>query len=556
LLLALAVALVYVQTGRHGFVMLDDNDYIYDNAHIAHGLTFDVVRWAFTTVNAHNWHPLTWLSHALDVSLYGSRVPGHHITAVVLHGAVTLSLYCLLKRFLKSRSMDQAEQAFNNKTWLAAFGAALFAVHPLHVESVAWVSERKDLLSGLFFMLTLLAYCNYADNRPSLSRYILVVFFYALGLLSKPMLVSLPIILLLLDYWPLGIGRKGKAGNNAPWATLYFILLEKLPLAVMAGLSCLATLYAQQGAMAAVARISVAGRVANALVSYIIYLGQFVFPFRLAVYYPAPTTVRPLGQVLLAIVVLGGITAAVVIYRSRWPCLVMGWLWYLVMLLPVIGLVQVGMQAHADRYTYLPLIGPMLALLVVANDLRSRERRATAATALVATAILALLAAGAWRQTANWRDSWRLWTAAVEAKSDGFFSQTSLAQLAFARGDTSAAIAHARRAVEYDYGSPAAHNNLAVYLCREGRYGEAIMHYQVVLNYVPENPEAHANLATALALNGDAVNSKLEWARAVDLTQHALAIAQANADELLAEKIKRKLEGYQREMEKERALRR
>ncbi len=390
-LLALAVAVVFGPTVWHDFVNFDDDAYVYDNPQVMQGLTQQTVAWSFTTFHSSNWHPLTWLSHALDCQLYGTQhAAGHHLTNVVLHAAVAILLLLVLWQMTGS-------------LWPSAVVAAVFAVHPLRVESVAWIAERKDLLSGLFFMLTLGAYLHYVRHPFSWHRYLLVAAMFALGLMAKPMLVTLPFVLLLLDYWPLGrISLRGGADSQdnsgadipvcrekprcdgsctaTPGATVQLspqlkwgdtgrqeclphLIAEKLPLLLLAAASCVVTSFAQDPSIAVSKYLPVSARIANALVSYVDYLGQFFYPLGLAAFYPHPESGLPIWKVAGALLLLVGISAAAWIGRRRCPYLLVGWLWYLGMLIPVIGLVQVGDQARADRYTYLPQIGLVVALV-------------------------------------------------------------------------------------------------------------------------------------------------------------------------------------------------
>ncbi len=365
-LLLLAVVLAFGQTVGHEFVNFDDNVYVYDNPQVRQGLTEQGIRWAFTTGHAGNWHPLTWLSHMLDCQLFGNQAGGHHLTNVLLHAATAIALFLVLWRM-------------TGDLWPSVFVAGIFAIHPLRVESVAWIAERKDVLSGLFFVLTIAAYVHYVRRPFSLGRYFLVAITLALGLMSKPMLVTTPFVLLLLDYWPLGRMAIGTLGmppasvtpvstktrrNNRTMherPSLQWLIVEKLPLLALSVASCAATLAAQQEAMAG-ELIPLPWRLANALVSYVAYLGQLFYPVGLAILYVHPHDALPAVKVVVALLTLVGISVAVGVLRRKCPYLLVGWLWYLGMLVPVIGLVQVGEQAMADRYTYLPLIGPCIGL--------------------------------------------------------------------------------------------------------------------------------------------------------------------------------------------------
>ncbi len=356
-LLLLAVGLVFGQTVGYDFVNFDDGLYVYENPQISGGLSAQGIGWVFTHTHGANWHPLTGLSHMVDCQFYGLHAGGHHSTNVLLHAATAILLFLVLRRM-------------TGDVWPSALVAALFAVHPLRVESVAWISERKDVLSGLLFVLTLGAYVRYARGPFSLGRYLLVAALLTLGLMAKPMLVTLPLVLLLLDYWPLGrmtaVGREDIPVASGGRADHFFfpkrLLLEKLPLLLLAVVSCLMTLWAQGEASALNAQIPVGSRIANALVSYVAYMGQLFCPVGLAAYYPHPEGDLPVWKVIGALAMLACISVGVLAGWRRYPYLLVGWLWYVGMLIPVIGLVQVGKIAMADRYTYLPQIGLCIAL--------------------------------------------------------------------------------------------------------------------------------------------------------------------------------------------------
>ena len=424
-LLLLMVAIVFARTVQCDFVNFDDNAYVYNNPQVAHGLTGESIAWSFTAFHSCNWHPLTWLSHALDCQLYGTQHPGlHHLTNVLLHAAVAILLFLVLWRMTGS-------------LWPSAFVAAVFAVHPLRVESVAWVSERKDMLSGLFFMLTLGAYLHYVRHPFSWARYLLVIVMFALGLLAKPMLVTLPFVLLLLDYWPLGrITSRGWGGSctATPGATVQLspqlkrgrqeclphLIAEKLPLLLLAGAECMATSAAQQKALVPVDIVPISSRIANAVVSYVAYLGQFFYPVGLSAFYPHPQDSLPMWKIAVAATVLIGISLAVVLAWRRIPCLFVGWFWYVGMLVPVIGVVQVGSQAMADRYTYLPQIGLCIAVTwsaaAVGQIFLSAKKNAGYrrwAGGVASALVLAALMACASQQTTFWQNSETLWTRAV-----------------------------------------------------------------------------------------------------------------------------------------------
>ena len=401
-LLVVATLAVYAQVIRHDFVNFDDDKYVYENSHVRSGLTWKGIAWAFTTTVGGNWHPLTWLSHMLDCELFGLNAGYHHLVNVLLH---------ILNSFLLLLVLEKMTGAF----WRSATVAALFALHPLHVESVAWVAERKDVLSTLFFMLILWAYVPYAE-RPSRKRYGLICAFLVLGLMAKPMLVTVPFVLLLLDYWPLERlqldeskgsdgtrGRPGRSGGGRKQAALRLIA-EKVPLLALVAVSSAVTFVAQQrvGAMSMGTSVPLSGRIANALVSYFAYIGKMFWPSHLAVFYPYRHAV-PAWEWAGAALLLVGLSIIVVLAGQRRRYLSVGWFWYLGTLVPVIGLVQVGAQSMADRYTYVPLIGLFLIAVWGAADLTavwSRGRtglRALSGVVIVGCMVATSFQVGTWK---------------------------------------------------------------------------------------------------------------------------------------------------------------
>src|SRR6266581_139950 len=387
---------VFGQTLRHDFVNYDDPRYVYQNTRITSGLSIAGIGWAFAHIHSENWHPLTTISHMLDCQLYGLKAGWHHFSNVLLHAIASILLFFALQRM-------------TGAFWRSAFVAAVFAIHPLRIESVAWIAERKDVLSGVFFMLTLLAYLYY-ERLPRTGRYLLVVFVFACGLMSKPMLVTLPFVLLLLDYWPLD-RIKGQVSKR---------VLEKIPLIALSAISSVATLVAQKGAVGYTEELPVLERINNALVSYVLYIWQMLWPVNLAVFYPHPENRLPLWQISLSLLLLLCITAVAIALRKQRPYLITGWLWYLGALVPVIGLVQVGWQGRADRYTYLPQIGLYIAVTWALTDLTTSWRHQRTILGVAALLTIGLLSWGACVQTWYWRDSETLFkhTLAVTTKND------------------------------------------------------------------------------------------------------------------------------------------
>jgi tetratricopeptide (TPR) repeat protein len=481
--LGLLTLAAYWPTFGYPFVNFDDADYVFANRHVEAGLTADGIRWGFTTFACGNWHPLTWLSLQLDCALHGGLQPGgFHATNVLLHAANTLLLFAVLR-------------GLTGAVWRSAAVAALFGLHPLHVESVAWVSERKDVLSTLFGMLTLAAYLGYV-RRPGVGRYLLVVLALTAGLLAKAMLVTLPCVLLLLDYWPL---RRWTAGTS--WRPL---LLEKLPLFVPVLAACVVTFLAQLHGkyMGPLDAFPLPARLGNALLAYVGYLGKMLWPLHLAVYYPHPGPHAPLAAVLGAGLLLGVVTWLVLVPGRRWPYLVVGWLWYLGTLVPVIGLVQVGGQALADRYTYVPLIGIFLALVWGGSDLalawRLPRSWLVGFTALVLTACAVLTRA----QVGHWQSTLDLWEHAAAVTENNLLAHINLGTCYMERGMLADARREFETALAIDPSVAEAHANLGNVLARLGRGEQAVAAYRRAIALAPQHAMPYFNLGNVLAALG------------------------------------------------------
>ena len=481
LFLAAIVWLVFGQTRGHEFINFDDDSYVYANPEVVQGLTPRGIVWAFTNVQSGNWHPLTWISHMLDCQFYGTRPDGHHLTNVLLHALTAILLFLVLRRL-------------TGFAWRSAFVAAIFAVHPLHVESVAWVAERKDVLCGMFFVLTLGAYAGYARKPCSIGRYLLVVLMFVLALMSKPMAVTLPLVLLLLDYWPLKRFAQSE-GNRVPWR----LIVEKIPLLVFSGAICVATLFAQREA---ITPVLMSARIGNALVSCATYLEQMIYPAGLAVYCPLPANGLAHWKIISSGFLLLIVSAAAIATRRKQPWFLVGWLWYLAMLAPVIGILQVGTQAHADRYTYLPQIGLyVLVTWAVADGCVGWPQRRLILGSLT-TAILATLIICARTQTAYWRTSETLWTHALACTSDNVVARDNLGNALLQSGDADKAIAQYQAALQIKPDDAVACYNLGNALLQQGNGDQAAAFYQRALEIKPDYAMAHYNLGNVLLQKG------------------------------------------------------
>ena len=503
---------VFGQTVGHEFVNFDDPNYVSENPQIHAGLNWQSIVWAFTHVHSHNWHPLTTMSHMLDWQLFGAKPGAHHFVNALLHSATAVLLFFLLAQLTRSPGRT-------GTIWSSAFVAAVFAIHPLHVESVAWISERKDVLSGLFFVLTLLAYLYYT-RKPTIGRYLTVSILFACGLMAKPMLVTVPIILLLLDYWPLE--RFGKLSAKK-------LIAEKIPLLVLAIGSAVATLIVQSEGVGLVPLevLPLSWRITNALAAYLVYIWQMIWPADLALIYSHPGKL-PIWQVAGAAVVLIAVTLGVLALRKRSPYLMVGWGWYVIMLLPVIGVVQVGGQAHADRYTYLPQIGLCLAATWGVIDLATFRRYPAVILGAAAAIIISALAVRAADQVSYWHDSERLWRHALAVTTENDVAHLGLGQLLLEQKRLDDAITELQTVVARHPNDVDARLKLANALSeKKDRMNDAIAEYEAAAKIGDPNPDIETTLANLLLEQGR-INEAIQYYRQVVQLQPSSALAHYN----------------------------
>jgi tetratricopeptide (TPR) repeat protein len=537
--LAALVWAVFGQTRHFEFINYDDPDYVYQNPLTNQGLNWHNVVWVFTHENRHEWCPVTYVSRMVDSQFYGSNAGGHHLTNVLLHGATVILLFLVLRRLTCLRADATATQA--GTFWRAAFVAALFAIHPLRVESVAWAVERKDVLSGLFFMLTLWAWTDYVRARPTdenqrlnpegdrvasdschwLPAYLLALAFFALGLMSKATVVTLPFVLLLLDFWPLkrfppafvAASRQSAvihlqplsaSGSPAPsgFRAWLGLIIEKLPFFLLGAAACLATALTQKNVLLTAQHSPLLWRIGNVVLAYAAYLKHTVYPVGLAVVYPYSDANPSLGRVGLAVVILLVISAGAVAGGRKHPWLLVGWLWYLVMLLPVIDSMQATQNTRADRYTYLPQIGLCIMVVWGLAEIFNRSRQRRFVLGFIAAIMLAVLLVDARIQTGYWKNSVTLWTRTLACTSRNYFAENCLGSALSNQGNWNAAVPHFERSLQYKPDYPEAHINLGIALANQGKREEAIQHFRRVLELNPNAAAACYNLAGVLADQG------------------------------------------------------
>ncbi|MBA2622830.1 MAG: hypothetical protein H0U88_04310 [Chthoniobacterales bacterium] len=518
LLLALLTAIVFERTLRHDFINYDDPAYIHEQPEIIGGLTSRGLAWAFTNTHSGNWHPLTSLSHMLDCQLFGMSAQGHHFTSVLLHLIGTVLLLLVLQRL-------------TGAFWRSAFVAAVFALHPLRVESVAWIAERKDVLSGVFFMLTLAAYAAYVRNSSFL-RYAMLVAAFALGLMSKPTLVTLPFLLLLLDFWPM-----------KRTATATRLIVEKIPLLIFSAAACIVTFLAQTATMSPLEKLPIGWRIANAFTSVLTYLGQVFWPAKLAVFYPHPRDQLSTVAVVFAVLFVGAVSFAAFLVRRQRPYLFVGWFWFVGMLVPVLGLVQVGLQGHADRYTYLAHIGISVLLAWVIADLTASWAQRRALLSVGAAAVIGVLSWATWKQAAYWQNSETLWRHTLAVTSRNAVAHTNLGNLLPA----SEAVPHYEKALEINSEDVIPLNNLAWVraTCLEPSLRDGTNAVQGASKAVSlsggGDPVYLRTLAAAYAESG-------RFNEAAAVAGQALALATAIGNQALAADLEANIAGFRRRL--------
>ncbi len=499
---------VYLQVIDHSFVNYDDGLYVTGNYYVQEGLNLKSIAWAFSNTFAANWHPVTWLSHMLDVQLYGVNAGSHHLISLFIHIENTLLLFLVFRKM-------------TGKMWQSSLVAALFAIHPLHVESVAWVSERKDVLSTFFWLLTMWCYARYAEY-PGINRYLSVLIFFILGLMTKPMLVTLPFVFLLLDYWPLQrfkLKHEGdaiiKSGNQLPVIKLIW---EKVPFFILSIAASSIAVFAQhsKGTVASFDRFPLSVRIENSIVSYVNYIEKMIWPDNLAAFYPHPGNLsvwKIAGSCLLLIL----ITFIAIRSIRRRPWFIVGWLWYIGTLIPVIGIVQVGLQSMADRYTYIPLIGLFIIIAWGVPELAIRWRLKKPIFVAITTAILLAFMVISWLQVRYWADNISLYDHALDVTSDNFLAHNGLGNELTTRGRLGDAVIHYLEALRIRPEYAEAHYNLGHVLSIQGKKEEAIEHFRKAIKIKPDYAEAHDYLGYELACQGSREDAIKHYRKAIKI---------------------------------------
>lgn len=490
LFLIIAIAGIYWQVGGFSFVLYDDEEYIILNPRLRIGFTFENIRWYLTSSFAGNWHPVTWFSHILDVQLFGLHAMGHHLTSVVLHGINSILLFLFLQRFTGS-------------LWRSASVAALFAVHPLNVESVAWIAERKNVLSTLFWILTLYFYASYTEQK-SKSFYMLSVFTFILGLMSKQMLVSIPFVLLLLDYWPLRrISRHTEIKMLVYTRSKEFgiLILEKLPFLILSIIASVIVVVSQNHAINSLSGYSLGRRFANAATSYIQYLRKFIWPDDLIVFYPFPDRI-PVWETIVSALFLLIITLGAVSLRKRYPEMFVGWFWYLITLIPVIGIVKIGLQSMADRYAYVPTVGIFMIVVWRISDIAGKRPLRKFITTCIVSVCIMIFSVLAWHQASYWKDTMTLFSHTLEISKDNYIALCSIGQTLKEQGRQEEALQKFDKALQIAPWYEPILTQQGITLMKQGMLDAAILKFSEAIAQNPNTVPGHTNRGIALAMQG------------------------------------------------------
>jgi protein O-mannosyl-transferase len=515
ILLSILILAVYWKIQYHEFINYDDGRYITENINVKSGLSKDNLIWAFTQSHSANWHPITWLSHMLDAHFYELDPYGHHLTSLALHIANSLLLFLVLSRM-------------TGAIWKSCFIASLFAFHPINIESVAWVSERKSVLSTLFWLLTMWTYINYTQKK-SLTKYIIVFLFFLLGLMSKPMLVTLPFVLLLLDYWPLNRFKTlpsntfNTSTKAIPKTNLLNLVFEKIPLLILAAASCTITLAAQKswGAVVSLETVPLLSRISNALVSYLKYLEKMMWPKNFSIFYPYPADGFVFWKVLICGLTLTAITFISIKLIRKAPYFLVGWFWYLGTLIPVIGLVQVGQQAMADRYAYVPLIGVFIIIAWGLPDLLKNYLLKKKSLVFLTGIYFSVLMTSCWIQLQHWENSIKIFKHAIKVtdkKHPSFIAvYNNLGVVLIEQMKFEEALVNIKKAVNLQPNYAESHNNLGNALSGLNRFNDANIHYKTAINLKPNYAEAHNNLANSLNKKSNIDQAIIYYKKAIQL---------------------------------------
>jgi tetratricopeptide (TPR) repeat protein len=536
--ISLSILITYWQVKGHAFLIYDDTQYVSANHYVQSGLSVETIRWAFLNTDTANWHPLTWISHMIDMELYGLKAGAHHWMNLIFHLVNSLLLFYLL-------------HSMTGRLWLSGIVGMLFGLHPLHVESVAWISERKDLLYALFWLAALKCYRNYSISLGTKDYGLAFVFFF-LSLMAKPMAVTFPLVLCLIDFWPLQRHRNGSDSKPAILpsqpVTLSRLALEKIPFLLGSLLIGIATIMAQKGggAIGSLHDYTIGVRLANALVSYGAYIQNTVWPFQLAPFYPHPGS-YPLWKPVVVLLLLALTSVLAIRYRKQQPWFITGWIWYIVTLLPVIGIIQVGQQARADRYMYLPIVGLLIIIIWGLDAMRSRihiRRTVFAAISLVSIVILGLASIV---QISHWKDSVTLFEHVIHVTRENQYSQNALGNALMARGDIEQAIHHYQRAIEIEsvYAKP--HYNLAYAFYRQKNVTKATNHLNRALQIDPEYAEALDLMGFFLAQDGKSDDAIYHHKKAISYNPRLASAYRNLGDALVRQQQYQSAIGYYRE---------